>query len=127
MINNNTGMPFYSTVGFRQGCQLSHTFFNIYLEKIMIDALQVQDHKTSISIGGRRICNLRFTNDIDLMVGSNQVLEQLTDKLNSFSLPNVNKTWNCSSARISSAWVCRRFRMIRSIVLLGWLIRPIVR
>ncbi|KAI8497134.1 hypothetical protein Bbelb_250830 [Branchiostoma belcheri] len=52
----------------------------LYLEKIMQEALY--DHHTSISIGGRRICNLRFADDIDLLGGSNAELQSLTDKLN---------------------------------------------
>ena len=35
----------------------------------------------TISIGGRRICNLRFEDDIDLLAGSNTELQDLTDKL----------------------------------------------
>ncbi|KAI8494650.1 hypothetical protein Bbelb_278760 [Branchiostoma belcheri] len=53
--------------------------FNLYLEKIMQDTLQ--DYYTSISIGGRRICNLRFADDIDLLGGSNAELQELTDRL----------------------------------------------
>ena len=30
----------------------------------------LQDHHTSISTGGRPLCNLRFTDDIELMRGS---------------------------------------------------------
>ncbi|CAH1277091.1 Hypp9479 [Branchiostoma lanceolatum] len=41
----------------------------------------LQDHHTSISNGGRRICNLRFTDDIDLLPGTNTELQDLTDKL----------------------------------------------
>ena len=46
----------------------------------MTDALH--DHETSISIGGRKVCNLRFADDIDLLAGTNEELQELTDKLN---------------------------------------------
>ena len=39
--------------------------FNIFLEKIMTDALD--DHERSVSIGGRTITNLRFADDIDAL------------------------------------------------------------
>ena len=41
----------------------------------------LQNYETSISIGGKRICNLRFAYDIDLMAGTNDELQELTDRL----------------------------------------------
>ena len=41
----------------------------------------LEDHHTSISIGGRPVCNLRFADDIDLMGGSNTELQDLTNRL----------------------------------------------
>ena len=41
----------------------SAVLFNIYLERIMTDALE--DHEGTVSIGGRTITNLRFADDID--------------------------------------------------------------
>ena len=41
----------------------------------------LQDHTTTISIGGRPICNLHFADNIDPMVGSNSELQELTNKL----------------------------------------------
>ena len=79
LLNNQAGEFFRTTVGVRQGCLLSPVLFNIYLENIMRETLQ--NHHTSISIGGRRICDLRFADDIDLMGGSNEELQILTDKL----------------------------------------------
>ena len=38
-------------------------------------------HQTSISIGGRPMCNLRFADDIDLMGGSNGELQDLINRL----------------------------------------------
>ena len=39
-----------------------------------------EDHCTSISIGGRHICCLKFAKDIDLLCGTNQEQEDFTDK-----------------------------------------------
>ena len=55
------GSWFRTTVGVRQGCLLSPTFFNIFLERIITDA--VEDHEGDVSIGGRTITGLRFYTD----------------------------------------------------------------
>ena len=62
LFNGSTGEWFRTTVGVRQGCLLSPTLFNIFLERIMCEALD--DHEGSVSIGGRLITNFRFANDI---------------------------------------------------------------
>ena len=79
LLNNQIGSFFRTTVGVRQGCHLSPVLFNLFLERIMQETLD--DHLTSISIGGRPICNLRFADDIDLMGGTNDELQNLTTKL----------------------------------------------
>ena len=50
-------------VGVRQGCLLSPTLFNIFLERITTGALE--DHKGTVSNGGRTITNLHFADDMD--------------------------------------------------------------
>ena len=60
------GMVLHS-IGIRQDCLLSPTLFNIFLERIMTDALE--DHIGTVSIGGRTITNLRFVDDIDGLAG----------------------------------------------------------
>ena len=58
---------FQTTVGVRQGCLLSPTLFNIFLERIMTDTLE--DHEATVSIGGRAITNLPFADDIHGLAG----------------------------------------------------------
>ena len=41
----------------------------------------LQNHRASIFIGRRPICNLRFADDICLMGGSNSELQDLTNRL----------------------------------------------
>ena len=41
----------------------------------------LHDHNTSISIGGRPICNLQFADDIDAMGGSYEELKDLANRL----------------------------------------------
>ena len=62
LFNGSTGEWFRTTVGVRQGCLLSSTLCNIFLERIMCEALD--DHEGSVSIGGRLITNFRFADDI---------------------------------------------------------------
>ena len=65
LYDDNIGQWFRTTVGVRQGCLLSPCLFNLFLEQIMTNALE--NHKGTIAVGGRKITNLRFADDIDLM------------------------------------------------------------
>ena len=62
-----------------QGCLLSTTLFNIFLERIISDALEEHDGK--VSIGDRNITNLRFADDIDVLAEVEQELEALVESL----------------------------------------------
>ena len=73
------GEWFRTTVRVRQGCLLSPTLFNIFLNWIMSDALEKHDRK--VSIGGRNITNLRFADDIDVLAEEEQELEALVESL----------------------------------------------
>ena len=58
LFNGGTGKWFRTTARVRQGCLLSLTLFNIFLERIMCEALDHQEG--SVSITGRLITNFRF-------------------------------------------------------------------
>ena len=75
-MNGSIGEWFRTTVGVRQGCLLSPTLFNIFLERIMSDALEEHDEK--VSIGGRNIINLRFA---DALAEEEQEIEALVESL----------------------------------------------
>ena len=83
LYSGNTGDWFRATVGVRQGCLLSPTLFNIFLEKIMTDALE--NHEGTVKIGGRIITNLRFSDDIDGLAGKEEELENLVKKVETAS------------------------------------------
>ena len=78
-MNGSIGEWFRTTDGVRQGCLLSPTLFNIFLERIMSNALE--EHDVKVSIGGRNITNLRFADDIDALAEEEQELEALVESL----------------------------------------------
>ena len=81
--NGSVGEWFRTTVGVRQGCLLSPTLSNIFLERIMTDALE--DHEGSVSTGGRTLTNLGFTDDIDALAGKEEELVKLGNYLDKSS------------------------------------------
>ena len=68
----------------RQGCLLSLTLFNIFLEKITTDALE--DHERTVRIGGRTITSLLFADNIDGLAGEEQELAKLVERLDKASI-----------------------------------------
>ena len=69
-MSENIGEWFRTTVRVKQGCLLSPTLFNIFLEQIMSDAME--EHNGKVSIGGRNITNLCFADDIDALAEEEQ-------------------------------------------------------
>ena len=78
-MNGSIGEWLITTVGVRQGCLLPPTLSNIFLERIMCDALEEHDGK--VSIGGRNITNLRCADDIDALAEKEQELEALVESI----------------------------------------------
>ena len=63
LFNSSIGDWLRTTVGVRQGCLLSPTLLDIFLERILTDTLE--DHEGTFSIEGRAITNLHFADDMD--------------------------------------------------------------
>ena len=82
LFNSSIGDWFRTTVGVRQGCLLSPTLFNIFLGRIMTNALE--DHEGTVNIGGRTITDLRFADDIDGLAGEEE-LADLAERLDKAS------------------------------------------
>ena len=53
--------------------------FIIFLERILTDALE--DHESTVSIGGRTITNFCFNDDIDGLAGEKAELAKLIERL----------------------------------------------
>ena len=83
LFNSSVGDWFRTTVGVRQECLLSPTPFNIFLERIMTDALE--DHAGTVSTGGKTITNLRFADNIDGLAGEEEELANLVERLDKAS------------------------------------------
>ena len=79
LFSGSTEEWFRTTVGVRQGCLLSPTLFNIFLQRIMCEALD--DHEGSVSIGGRLITNFRFADDIVVNAEEEEEAGVLVDRL----------------------------------------------
>ena len=77
LFNGSTGEWFRTTVGVRQGCLLSPTLFNIFLERIMCEAL----NEGSVSIGRRLITNFHFADDIVVNAEEEEEAGVLIDRL----------------------------------------------
>ena len=77
LFNGSTGEWLRTTVGVRQGCP--PTLFNIFLERIMCEALD--DHEGSVSIGGQLITNFRFADDIVVNAEEEEEAGILIDRL----------------------------------------------
>ena len=64
----------------KKGCFLLPTLFNIYIERIMSDALK--EHDGEVSISSRKIITLQFAEDIDAVAEEEQEQETLVESLN---------------------------------------------
>ena len=73
------GRRFRTTVGVRQGCLLSSTLFNTFLQELLTDALEEQGGK--FDVGGRNFTTFRFADDIYAVAEKEQKIEALVDGL----------------------------------------------
>ena len=74
---------FRTTVGVQQGHLLSPNLFNIFLERILIDAFE--DHEGTVSLGGITITNRRYAGDTDGLAGEEEELAKLIECLDKAS------------------------------------------
>ena len=83
LFNSSIEDWFQTTVGVRQGCLLSPTLFNVFLERITTGALKY--HEGTVSFGGRTITNFHFADDIDGLAGEEEELAKVVGCLDKAS------------------------------------------
>ena len=88
-INGQLGEWFCTHGRVRHGCLVSPNVFNFILEILISDVLE--DHVGSVSITGRAIKNLRFTDDINSLASSEEDLKALTECTNRMAKSNGMK------------------------------------
>ena len=75
-IRRGTRDRFQIGKGVRQGCILSPSLYNLYLEYIMQNA-RLDEAQAEIKISGRNINNLKYADDTTLMAESKEELKSL--------------------------------------------------
>lgn len=78
-VENNSSEPFRIRKGVRQGCVLSPRLFNVYGEHIMRRSLD--NFEGGVSIGGKKISNLRYADDTTLITATEEELERVMEKV----------------------------------------------
>src|SRR5271163_2400691 len=66
--------------GVRQGCILSPVLFNLYAERIMREA-GIEEIDVGIRIGGRKLNNLRYADDVTLAAEAKEGIQTLISKV----------------------------------------------
>ena len=72
LIGDKHSSWFKATVGVRQGCVLSPTLCNTFLEQIIMHSMDL--FGGDVNVGGQIITDLRFADDIDLTCSNEEDL-----------------------------------------------------
>jgi Reverse transcriptase (RNA-dependent DNA polymerase) len=78
-IAGRTSAAFETRIGTRQGCPLSPYLFNIFAEVMM--RITLENFEGGMRIGGIRVSNLRYADDIVLVAETAAELQELVSKM----------------------------------------------
>ena len=81
-VNNNLTDWFETTIGVRQGCLAD--LFNVFLENILAEAFEICK-KLGMNVGGYKLKDLRFADDITLIADSENDLQTLIERVHDVS------------------------------------------
>ena len=83
-VETSCSKPLKPQRGVRQGCILSPKLFNIYGERIIRKA--TEDWNGGVSIGGRKICNLRYADHTTLIASNESEMAEMFKRIEAESL-----------------------------------------
>ena len=106
LFNGSTGEWFRTTEGVPQGYLLSPILFNIFLERIMCEALDY--HEGSVSIGGRLITNFRFADDTVVNAEEEEDADIIVDRIQPHKVQNGDRFRQDKSDDKQPKWLPKR-------------------
>ena len=89
--------------GVRQGCNLSPTIFNAYIEEAMVE--WKEKVKTGVKVGGVTVNTLRFADDIAVIAESEQELQEMLNVMDQILNAEYNLKINKKKTKVM---VCSR-------------------
>ena len=79
-VNGGNSEPGLLGRGVRQGCPLSPLLFNIYIQQLIMEAMEnVED---GVKVGGQLVNAIRFADDQAMVASTNAGLQRIMDSLN---------------------------------------------
>jgi hypothetical protein len=78
-VGNETSEESEIGRGVRQGCCMSPLLFNIYIEAVMVEAMEGVEE--GIKVNGKTLNDVRFADDQGMVAGSEEGLQTLIDRL----------------------------------------------
>lgn len=94
----------FPTCGVIQGCSLSPHLFNLYLERVILEAIEEEEEEGDVEVSGVKFNNLRDADNIVIIAKNRDDLQRMVEKTEEqcrkFKLEiNKNKTKSMKTGR----------------------------